>query len=258
MPSIDAARLRARLAPADLTVLHRLVTGADPLPALAGRLDALRAAGLVDGERVHPLVAAVVSTVTGAQVLVDVEVSGPDGLSGQGVAIAGDVACVLQAWPDDEEGEYGMATPGLAVPALALAAGIAPAPADRERRPLEAPVRLVDGALLALAQAGTTGWEPAREAAVDVVRAELGADGARLVALLSDLRRCVRFTASGPGRAPRAVVLLDAGGLGYWTRTAPAEPLTADAVADPDLRVVLEPVTPSQVWAALVDLLDER
>ena len=255
MPSLDPARLRVRLAPADLAVLHRLLTGAEPAADPTGRLTALREAGLVQGDEVHPLVAAVVTTVTGAQVLVDVEVSGPAGVSGQGVAVAGDVACVLQAWPDDEEGEYAVATPGLAVPALALAAGLAPAPADPGRAPLDVPVRLVDGALVALAQVGADGWDTARAAAADVARAELGADADRLAALLADLRRCVRFTSSGPDRAPRGVVLLDAGSLGYWTRTAPAEPLTAQAVADPDLRVRLEPVTPSQVWSALVDLL---
>ena len=255
MPSLDPARLRARLAPADLTVLHRLLTGDEPLPELGARLEALRGAGIVAGDDVHPLAAAVVTTVTGAQVLVDVEVSGPAGISGQGVAVAGDVACVLQAWPDDDEGEYAVATPGLAVPALALAAGLGPAPAGPDRAPLEVPVRLVDGALLALAQVRGEGWEAARATAADVVRAELGADAERLVALLADLRRCVRFTASGPAREPRGVVLLDAGALGYWTRALPAEPLTADALTDPDLRVQLEPVTPSQVWAALVDLL---
>jgi hypothetical protein len=270
-PRVDTGRLRARLSPAHLAALGALVAGADTAPQQQTASAELRDAGLLDAPGrdpgVHPLLVDVVRTLAAAQVVLDVETSGPEGRSGHGISVAGERACLVQGWPGDDVAEYALIAPRLAVPALAVACGLtapgpgaagAPAPVLGE---VSAPLRVVEEALRALG-AADTGWAAARTAAVEVVSAHLVDDAAaRLVDVLAALRRALRITATVPrtDTPARGLVALDAGPQGWWVRTVPAEPLSSEALvaafADPDTVVRLEPRTPGQLWRALVDLV---
>lgn len=261
VPAVDAARQRARLTPEHVAVLGDVLAGHPARDEHRSGRQQLQEAGLLVGDgAMHPVLAAVVGTLARAELLVDVETSGPDGASGHGLSISGRQGCLVQGWPGRDEAEYALLAPGLAVPALAVICGLTAGDlsTDQVRVPVEAPLRLVDGALDALAAVGSGGWDAALSAAVDVVHAELPDrdEAARLVAVLAGLRRALRFTLSLPGAAAPAgvLVVLDAGPQGWWVRTAPAEPLLPDAAADRDQPVRLEPRTAGELWTALVEL----
>ncbi|GII98757.1 hypothetical protein CLV28_0525 [Sediminihabitans luteus] len=231
--AMDRRRRRFLLFPDHLAVLGLLSEGATLDEALAPARDALVEAGVVDADgRLDPAAVELSAALAGSSVLVDVETSADDGIVYHGLAFAqvdGAAVCWARSgWPGTAQAEYLPVDVGMVVPWIATT--------------------------VALGRDGGVGAQHL-PAVIETTVGEIEGAQGDVARVVDASRLSWRVTVHGPGRATRALAVTDAGELGLWERTAPAEPFGLD-VPDPATRVVLERRAPGDLWRALVGLLE--
>lgn len=261
MPSLDSARGRARLSDAQLeavvALLDRRGTRAEHHPATAE----LTHAGLVQDGRPSGFLADLVRDLAAADVVVDLEVAGRDGVSRHGAALVGARCWFVSGWPGEAESEYAQIDPRLLVHALALATGLQQGDPPGGRRPVACSFAQLSSALDARGRqerAAGPGDDlgPLRATTVEALTAVPGISR-ELADVLAAERSAWRLTASwrhADGRAVRVLAVVDAGDLGLWRREGVPEPLGVEAPpADTEIRLV--PVAAAEVWREMAALL---
>jgi hypothetical protein len=255
MPSLDAARARARLSGAHLDVLARLLDDRPLTDEVVTAATDLHHAGLVvDGVPVG-LLADLVRDLAAAEVTLDVEVQGRDGTSLHGAVLSGPRCWTVTGWPGEEESEYARIDPRQLGSAIALTVGIEQrAAADVD--PLTTTVGVLDAMLAARGAAEAAVPAGADLAGVrEQVLAAIGAvPGASpdAATVLVDERAAWRITAAWRRTDPpvvRGLAVIDARPTGYWVREQPAEPLAAER---------LVPSSAADLWRRIGDLLPGR
>ena len=255
---VDRARLRGTLE--HLATLGQLLAGRDVDPELAGHLQDLRTAGAVVGTDVAPDLRELIAVVGRPQVVVELETSSPAGVVRHSVSVRDRQGWVAEGWGGSDEVTWWPVEPALLVPTVASLVGLRRRPADLERTEVRAPLGLVERALQALQLAGHENRPTALAAVRSAAQEELAppaVDG--LVELLAAHRAAWRVSVlrhDGEEPSVRALAVVDAGPLGLFERTAPAEPVeTGDLTAGTE--VVLTPTTPGRVWTAVTALLGD-
>ncbi|MEU8172998.1 hypothetical protein AB0C14_08980 [Microbispora hainanensis] len=264
MPSFDSARGRFRLGPDHLGVLGCLYEGRAVTADLVNARDELRAASLInDDDAVIPELADLTNALAEPIVLVQIEITGGQGLTNHGAVIGNEACYVYEGWPGESESEYVRTDLSTLVWSLARAVGLR----DRDAKPPAAPIitttiGVMDVGFVALAEADTDDVEETAERLRAALAAEGGLADPELTVfthLLLQLNGNWRMTAAwnnreGKGTDIRGITVLDCGPLGYWLRERPAEPIVPGTVtADSELRLVFTE-TP-RVWELITELL---
>ncbi|TQS23920.1 hypothetical protein [Microbispora hainanensis] len=224
----------------------------------------LRAVGLINnGDAVVPELADLTNALAEPIVLVQIEITGAQGVTNHGAVIGNDACYVYEGWPGEPESEYVRTDLSTLVWSLARAVGLR----DRDAKPpaatsITTTVGVMDAGFVALAEADIDDVEET----VERLRAALAAEGALadpelmvLTHLLLQLNGNWRMTAAwnnreGRGTDIRGITVLDCGPLGYWLRERPAEPIMPGTVTpDSELRLVFTE-TP-RVWELITELL---
>lgn len=235
MPSFDSARERFRLSAQHLGVLGCLHSGRRIPAELRQAHEELRATGfLADDDSVMPQLAELATTLDEPLVLIQIEITGAEGVTGNGAVIGNDACYVYETWPGQEESEYVRTDPATLVWSLARVVGLR----DRDAKPPVAPVitttiGAMDAGFAALGAMRVDSMEEAADRLGDAI-AESGslADPELTVFthLLLQLNGNWRMTVAWPNREGkgtdvRGITVLDCGPLGYWLRERPAEPI---------------------------------
>jgi hypothetical protein len=254
----DRGRLRGTLE--HLGVLGQLVAGHPVDAELGGHLQDLRAAGAVIGDRVAPELQELVAIVSHPQLFVELETSSPAGPVRSSVAVVGRDAWVTEGWGGTDEVTWWPCQSSLLVPVVALLAGLrGRAAASVQRSEVRVPLGFAETALEALRQGGAQHRDAAVAAIVEGARSGLSAETAEafvnVVAAYRGAWRATLVENRDGVPASRGMAVVDAGALGLYLRTGPQEPLRPEDVTA-DTELVLTPVAPSEVWAAIVALLD--
>jgi hypothetical protein len=266
MPGFDSSRDRFRLAMRHLNVLGRLYDGERVPAELVPARDELRAAGLVnDEDAVAPELAELTHALAEPVVLVQLEITGGEGVTANGAVIGNDACYVYESWPGEEESEYIRTDPGTLVWSLARAAGLR----DRDAKPPVAPairstVGVMDAGFAAIGTMNATSAEEAAERLSEVLAAEGRLTDPELTVfthLMLQLNATWRMTVAwqnkeGKGTDVRGITVFDCGPLGYWLRELPAEPILPGAVTpESDLKLVFVDVR--RLWELITDLLPD-
>ena len=264
MPSFDSARGRFRLGPAHLGVLGCLYEGRAVTADLVTARNELRAARLInDDDAVVPELADLTNALAEPIVLVQIEMTGAQGVTNHGAVVGNEACYMYEGWPGEPEPEYVPTELSTLVWSLARAVGLR----ERDAKPPAAPIitttiGVMDAGFVALAEADTDDVEET----VARLRAALAAEGGLadpeltvFTHLLLQLNGNWRMTAAwnnreGRGTDIRGITVLDCGPLGYWLRERPAEPVMPGTVTpDSELRLVFTQ-TP-RVWELITELL---
>ncbi|MEV5413925.1 hypothetical protein AB0K60_34480 [Thermopolyspora sp. NPDC052614] len=264
MPSYDSARERFRLGTDHLKVLGHLYDGEEVPDELTPARDGLRAAGLLsDDDAVLPELATLTRVLADTVLLVQIEVTGAEGVTLHGALIGQDACYTFETWPGQDESEYVPTDLGTLVWSLARAVGLR----DRGTKPPEAPivtttVGVMDAGFAALGQMDASSVEEA----ADRLRAALvdagGPEDPELTVfthLLLQLNANWRMTVawqnrSGSGTDISGLAVLDCGPLGYWLRERPTEPIMPGAVTpDSELRLIY--VEAKDLWELITNLI---
>ncbi|PWD50584.1 hypothetical protein C8046_07895 [Serinibacter arcticus] len=261
MPTIDSGRQRARLTHEHLDVVTHLLHG-QPVPA--GRADAEREltdAGLLRSGAPVEFLAELVAQLTQAEISIDVEISGRDGVSTHGALLTSTLCWTVQGWPGTEEKEYALLDPRLLPTWLAATLGLSTEGSSESEPEVDSTVGALDAAL------ATRGALEARLDAggslLDGAAETLGAIGEtpgippRLAELLTFERRAWRVTCSwrqGDQLAVRAVAVVDAGPQGLWQRALPAEPVGPEPLP-PTTALRFRRLSPSETFRAVGELV---
>lgn len=266
MPSYDSARERFRLGTDHLKVLGHLYDGEGAPPELVPARAELRVAGLLsDDDAVLPELATLVRVLADTVLLVQIEVTGSDGVTLNGALIGQDACYVFETWPGQEESEYVPTDLGTLVWSLARVAGLR----DRDAKPPEAPVVTTTVGVMDAGFAALGAMDAATvEEAAELLRAALveagGPEDPELTVfthLLLQLNANWRMTVawqnrSGEGTDIRGFAVLDCGPLGYWLRERPAEPIMPGAVTPgSELRLIY--VEAKDLWELVANLLPD-
>ncbi|WP_432929921.1 hypothetical protein ACQPZZ_06765 [Microbispora sp. CA-135349] len=264
MPSFDSARNRFRLGPAHLGVLGCFYEGAPVTADLIDARNELQAAGLINEDNaVIPELADLANALAEPIVLVQIEMTGGQGMTNHGAVIGNDACYVYEGWPGEIESEYVRTDLRTLVWSLARAVGLR----DREAKPPVAPVvtttiGVMDAGFVTLAEVGTDDVGEAAEHLRAVLAAEGGLADPELTVfthLLLQLNGNWRMTVAwnnreGRGTDIRGITVLDCGPLGYWLRERPAEPIMPGTVTPgSELRLVFTEMP--RVWELISELL---
>ncbi|MEV8630172.1 hypothetical protein AB0395_00805 [Streptosporangium sp. NPDC051023] len=264
MPSFDSARDRFRIGPAHLGVLGCLYGGEDVTDDLVPARDELRAAGLAsDDDAVIPELADLVAALADPVVLVQIEITGGEGVTDHGAVVGNDACYVYETWPGEVESEYVRTDLPLLVWSLARVVGLR----DRGAKPPTAPVvttriGVMDAGFEALADMDALSVDDAAERLRALLSGEGGLSDPELTVfthLLLQLNGNWRMTVAwnnreGRGTDIRGITVLDCGPLGYWLRERPAEPIMPGTVtSDDELRLIFTDVR--RVWELITELI---
>lgn len=267
MPSYDSARDRFRLAQQHLGVLGCLYEG-QPVPAeLQAAHEELKLTGfLAEDDSAMPELAPLVSVLAGPIMVVNLEVTGPEGVTGNGAILGNDACYVYETWPGQDEAEYVPTDPSTLIWALARVAGLR----ERDAKPPQAAViRTTMAAMDAgFAELGRLNLDSTSEAAGPVSSAIAEASGLEepeltvlthlLLQLTGNWRMTVAWpSADGENTDIRGLAVLDCGPLGYWVRDLPAEPILPGAVT-PDSELQLTFATAAEVWERITNLIPDE
>lgn len=260
MPSVDSARRRARLTGTQLEVLVDLVEGRPSRPQLASAATALTDAGLLlDGRPVAALVD-LVRDLAAADVTLDLEVAGRDGVSVHGAALTAERCWLVSGWPGVAESEYTRIDPRMLLPALSMAVGLQQGAPPPGRTPVSCSLADLGAALdargtIEAAAAPGADLGPGRATTAESLRSHGVAP--ELAAVLADERSAWRLTSSwtsDSGRVARVLAVVDAGEQGLWRREGVAEPLGAEPLS-PGTTITWVPIAAADVWRDLISLL---
>ncbi|MFI6811458.1 hypothetical protein ACIBG7_03570 [Nonomuraea sp. NPDC050328] len=267
MPSHDSARDRFRLAQAHLGVLGCLYSG-DDLPAelREAHLELRQAGFLAEDDSAMPELAPLVRALAEPIMVVNIEVTGPEGTTGNGAIIGNDSCFVYETWPGEIESEYVPTDPSTLVWSLARVVGLR----ERDAKPPQAPVIQTTMAAMdaGFAELGRLDTDSTSEAAEPVQAAIARASGLAdpeltiLTHLLLQLTGNWRVTVAWPGADGRTtdlrgMAVLDCGPLGYWVRERPAEPILPGQVTpDSELRLVFADAR--ELWDRIVNLIPDE
>lgn len=266
MPSFDSARERFRLGTDHLKVLGHLHDGENIPDELIPARDAMREAGLLnDDDAVLPELATLTRTLADTVLLVQSEVTGPDGVTLNGALVGQDACYTFETWPGQEESEYVPTDLGTLVWSLARGVGLR----NRDSKPPEAPVinttvGVLDAGFVAL---GDMQADSVDEAADRLRAALIEAGGPEdpeltvLTYLLLQLNANWRMTVAWQNRSGETtdingIAVLDCGPLGYWLRERPAEPIMPDTV-NPNSELRLVYVEAKDLWDLITNLLPD-
>ncbi|MEW9526948.1 hypothetical protein [Microbispora sp. NPDC049125] len=266
MPSFDSARDRFRLGPAHLGVLGCLYDGKTVTRDLVAAQGELRAAGLLsDDDAVIGELAELAGALAEPIVLVQIEITGGQGLTNHGAIVGNDACYTYEMWPGEAEWEYVRTDPATLVWALARIVGLR----DRQAKPPAASVittkiGAMDAGFAALADMDAASVEDAAERLSDLLSAEAGLTEPELTVfthLLLQLNGNWRMTVAwnnreGKGTDVRGITVLDCGPLGYWLRERPAEPIAPGTITPgSELRLVFADTR--RVWELITDLIPD-
>lgn len=267
MPSYDSARDRFRLAQQHLGVLGCLYDG-QPIPAdLQAAYDELKLAGLLAGDdSAMPELAPLVSVLANPIMVVNLEITGPEGATGNGAVVGNEACYVYETWPGQDEAEYVRTDPSTLIWSLARVAGLR----ERDAKPPQAPViRTTMAAMDAgFAELGRLALDSTSEAADPVSAAIATASGLEdpeltvlthlLLQLTGNWRMTVAWpSADGNNTDLRGLAVLDCGHLGYWVRELPAEPILPGAVT-PDSDLQLTFADTAEIWERITALIPDE
>ncbi|MEU7695009.1 hypothetical protein [Microbispora hainanensis] len=224
----------------------------------------LRAARLInDDDAVVPELADLTNALAEPIVLVQIEMTGAQGVTNHGAVVGNEACYMYEGWPGEPESEYVPTELSTLVWSLARAVGLR----ERDAKPPAAPIitttiGVMDAGFVALAEADTDDVEET----VERLRAALAAEGGLadpeltvFTHLLLQLNGNWRMTTAwnnreGKGTDIRGITVLDCGPLGYWLRERPAEPIMPGTVTPAsELRLVFTE-TP-RVWELITELL---
>lgn len=260
MTAVDDVRRRLRLTLEQLAGLAAAAAGHDPGPAGPS----LHAAGVLTPDGPVPLAADLALCLRRPTLRLLVEAFGPQGPTVAEVVVSGEDVWSTDPWagePGDAATVWQRTDLQTLLWDLARLVGLRRAvPFDLP--PVTADVGSLDGVLGALAASDAEHFEAVRTGIVVRTPERLAhlpeADRQALQVLLANLQAGWRITCfwGDPDAAggARGLAVLDAGPLGYWRRTAPAEPMTVADLA-PATPVRLEPADTAQLWRGLADLL---
>ncbi|MFH8368622.1 hypothetical protein [Streptomyces sp. NPDC018031] len=270
MPSFDISRDRCRLAESHISVLGHLADDEQVPEELTEALEELREVGLVtEDDRPSALLDDLINTLGNPVVVIQVEITGPLGMTDHGIVVGRDVILAHESWIGDEESEYVKLVPALLVPALARMVNL------RELEPasgtgittVDTSMGALDAAFTALAELPLDDIDTSSDVARQAIAAAGGPAEPHL-ALFADmvvgLRASWRVTAAWrseregqAGMEVRGIAVWDCGPHGYWHRELPEEPvLEGEVTAESPLR--LARITPKELWEKLTDLLPDQ
>lgn len=267
MPSFDSARERFRLGADHLKVLGHLHDGEAIPEDLVPARDAMREAGLLSEEdAVLPELATLTRVLADTILLVQIEVSGGDGVTLHGAVVGQDACYTYETWPGEQEAEYVPTDLSMLVWSLARAVGLR----NRDIKPPQAPivnttVGVLDAGFTAIAQMNAESVEEAAER-LRAALSEAGAPGDPELTVLTHLilqlnanwRMTVAFqNRSGKQTEIRGIAVLDCGPLGYWLRERPAEPIMPNGVS-PSAELRLVHVEAKDLWDMITNLIPDR
>jgi hypothetical protein len=258
---VDAVRHRISITDDELEQLRRVSNGEAVDDAVRRQL---ADDGLADGDgTVLPLVLDLALTRAEPMIHCVVETAGPQGPQAAIVSVREETVWYTDPWPQDEpDGPTAYHRDELPqlLWVLARLVGLRRHEVPAVARPFTVPLSAVDAVVQTMAL-GERAWEPARTVATARLQQLFGevdeADRGMLLATLSYLEASARVTVvwgPDPQTDCRGLALWACGPGGYWLRTAPAEPVTAEAIT-PETLATFEPVTGAQVWEALAALL---
>lgn len=260
MPSLDPARRRLRLSDSHISALGLLVEGEQLPEELFGARSELREAGIVDthdkiSADLYPLVA----TLMDPRVIVQVEVSGPQGVARSGAVIGDDFIFTHENWPGDAESEYVPTEPEMLVWALARMVDLHRDFADEFKG--DEVIASTMGAFDDVVAHMEAGQFEELGAVAEAADAPV-----RLAEVLSQLNCMWRMTVAWKGREAQktpgngltvsALAVWDCGIEGYWLRELPAEPVIQGQV-DKSSELRVRRTTAKELWQVITDLLPD-
>lgn len=261
MARLDTVRHRIELSEHEFETLRLVHNGED---ADAATRRSLEEAGLVDPEgQISPLVLDLVQTVSEPMIECAVETAGPQGPQHAVLAVREETIWYTDPWPQDGPDSptvYSRDELPQLLWVLARLVGLRRHEVPRAAVPFTVPLRSIDAVVQTMSLSEGE-WEPARTVATAQLDRFFGeiaeSDRLMLMATLSHLESTARVTMVwGPDVSTdaRGVALWNCGDGGYWVRSAPAEPLTAQDIT-PDTLATFRPLSAGEVWRALADLL---
>ncbi|MEU5221170.1 hypothetical protein AB0G55_00615 [Streptomyces toyocaensis] len=227
---------------------------------LFGALSELRESGLIDAaDKISADLYPLVMTLMEPRVIVQVEMSGSQGLTHSGAVIGDDFIFTHENWPGDAESEYVPAEPETLVWSLARMV-------DLHRDVVEA----VEGDEVIVSTMGSfdgvvTHMETGRFGEPGAV-AEAAEAPVRLAEVLSQLNCMWRMTVAWKGEttqatlenglAVSALAVWDCGIEGYWLRELPADPVL-DGQVDKSSELRVRRTTAKEIWQMITNLLPD-
>ena len=269
MARLDGLRRRVEISPADLDVVRRS-TQDELLAADRPRLQRLVDAGLfvADG-RPHPLLLDLAYVMSHPMIEATIETTSPHGATFSVLTINDEDLWYQDPWPGNDPLSDEMVFQRDELPQLLWIfrslTGLHRREIPEVARPLELPLAAIGDVLLLMGSEGRggSGWDDVRSAVIagmDERFPELSTEDRLLtIGLLGSLQATWRLTVAWGNDAlergnVRGLAVWDCGAAGYWVRTTPAEPLTAEQITA-DTVARFEPRTAGQLWAAFADLL---
>ncbi|MGX1313754.1 hypothetical protein RKD24_003873 [Streptomyces calvus] len=260
MPSVDAARRRLRLSDSHISVLGLLVEEEQIPEELSEARSELRESGILDtDEKISADLYPLVATLMEPRVIVQVEISGSQGVTRSGAVIGDDFIFTHESWPGDTESEYVPAEPETLVWALARMVDLHRDFADEFQG--DDVIVSTMGAFDDVVTHIETGRYEEPGAVAEAANAPV-----RLAEVLSQLNCMWRMTvawkdrnaqaAPGNGLAVAALAVWDCGIEGYWLRELPAEPVT-DGQVDRSSELRVRRTTARELWQMITDLLPD-
>ncbi|QKV69233.1 hypothetical protein HUT13_10905 [Streptomyces harbinensis] len=272
MPSYDMSRDRFRLSHQHVAVLGQLHDGEQVIEELTAARDELIAVGLVSEQgELSPVLNDLVTALAKPVIVVDIEMTGPHGITTHGVLIGEEAVFSFEEWPGFGENEYTRIEPRTLVFELARLVGL------RDRTTgdpaggittVESTMKPVDDVFTGLAQlpeGAVSSQADLVKAADDILKTSAGdlpEDVRTLFAgLIVGMRSSWRMTVAWPGTENGAAgtkvsafAVWDCDTLGHWLRELPAEPIMEGQIT-PQSPLRLVRTSAKDLWEKIADTL---
>ncbi|WP_405938213.1 hypothetical protein OG338_17460 [Streptomyces sp. NBC_00726] len=268
MPSFDSSRGRFRLADRHITVLAHLMDKEAPPAELFHSLGELQRIGLVGPEgELSPLLRDLLTALAQPLVLIQAEVTGPQGPLNHGVVVGQDTVFSHDGWPGDEESEYVPIQPSTLVWELARKVKLQSIDIEESELLGVPEITTTMGALdaaFAVMEQATDDVDATRTAVIaavsgasDLAEPELSALAELAMSLNSTWRMTTTWGGASEAASVRSIAVWDCGHHGNWERVQPQEPIQEGQIGpDTTLRVVR--TSSRDLWDKLADLLPDK